>query len=95
MEYAIIKDGEVVERIVCDKKFADKRAEELGGTHTTAVSAQVGFKKSGSKWIDMRPAPVSKKTTSLDLDEMEKNKLIDFYVSNGIISAEKSARMKG
>ena len=86
MEYAFIKNGKVIDRIVCDKEFADDRAAELGCTHTTASSAQPGFKKSGSRYTDDRPAPApqEEKPSISELDSLSKaqiKRIIDFLTT--------------
>jgi len=75
MEFAIIKGGKVIDRIVSDKPFAGKYAKGLGGTVSEAHSAQVGFKKSGSNWVDDR-AKVKAKAEPVRIQD-ELNKLSD------------------
>ena len=95
MEYAIIKDGKVIDRIVSDKAFADKYAKEKGATVSSSKLAQVGFEKSGSKFADKRKKPPKQSSPSIDLTNDEALLLIEFYKANGIITAKRAKEMRG
>ena len=82
MEYSIIKDGEVLTRIVADKDFAETKAEELGGEAVKDKKAQIGFKKEGGKWKDKR----AKKAIVESKSKLDK--LADLLVSKNILQAE-------
>lgn len=49
-EYAIVKDGVVINRIVSNKKFADEHALKIGGEAVNDDGAQKGYIEKDSKF---------------------------------------------
>lgn len=95
-EFAIVKDGVVVNRIVSDREFAEKEAERIGGEISTDPKALVGSEKKDGKFSRRKEKakPGKKKPRNLELTDKEELKLIDFYESNGIISKARANEMK-
>jgi hypothetical protein len=59
MEYSLIKNNQVLQRIVSDRDFADKIALLEGCTVSDSPDAKIGFTKVGNSFKDLRPqAPI-------------------------------------
>lgn len=85
-EYSIIKDGKVINRIVCSRTFAEKYAADNGVEISNSPNAVIGATKQNGKFI--KPVTESK---------VEKSKLeilTDKLIAKGIITQEEASELK-
>lgn len=72
-EYSIIREGKVINRIICDDEFALKYAEEHGVEVTDSPEAVIGATKSNGRFVKPKSEAREAKKTEV---EMLKERLI-------------------
>lgn len=95
MEYSIIKDGEVLQRMLCDEGFAQLAADSVGGTYTDDINAQVGCKLVDGEYIPPKGVKQPERKFSLnDLDKEEMDSFIDLLDTSNVITNTKAKKHK-
>lgn len=85
-EYSIIKDGKVINRIICDGEFALQYAQENGVEVSDSVDAVIGATKSKGGFV--KPVTVQKDTkTELEL-------LTEKLVAKGVLTEAEVSTLK-
>jgi len=85
-EFSIIKDGKVINRILCSAEFAEQYAAENGYDFTGDPKAKINAVLNNGKYVDPAPAATSAKSNS--------DALINLLVERNIITAEDAETIK-
>lgn len=85
-EFSMLKDGKVVNRILCSAEFAEQYAAENGYEFTDNPKAKINAKLEGDEYVDDEAQPKASASKT--------DRLIDLLVEKQIITSEDAATIK-
>lgn len=85
-EFSMLKDGKVVNRILCTSEFAEQYAAENGYEFTDDPKAKINAKLEGVEYVDATPQPKASASKT--------DRLIDLLVEKQVITSEDAATIK-